>query len=89
MFKSLDEIKNELNKNKTVKFKIKVGANSKADAIDFCDDLIKIKVKAPKVEGKANKAVIEYLSGVIGVAKSKVNIVNGQKACIKTISIEL
>ncbi len=89
MFKSLDEIKDELNKNKSVKFKIKVSANSKADAIDFSEDLIKIKVKAPKVEGKANKAVTEYLGGVIGVAKSKVNILNGQKSCIKTISIEL
>ena len=89
MFKNIDEIISEINNKKSVKFKIKVTANSKSETLDFCEELIKIKVKAPKIEGKANKAIIEYLSRMLGVAKSRIEIVNGEKSSIKTIFIKL
>ena len=89
MYKCIDELIDELNVKKSVKFKVKASANSSIDSIDFCEEIIKIKIKAPAIEGKANKAIVEYLSKVIGVAKSKIKIVNGQKASIKTICIQL
>ena len=89
MLKSLDELISELNNKKIIKFKIKVIANSSSESIDFCDEIIKIKIKAPAIEGRANKAIVEYLSKTAGVAKSKVTIVNGHKSSIKTICIEL
>ena len=89
MFKSLDELINQLNINKTVKFKIKVVANSRNDSIDFCDDIIKIKIKAPAIEGRANKAIIEYLSKLMGVAKTKIKIAGGEKSSLKLICIQL
>ena len=89
MFKSIEEFISELNSKKTIKFKIEVSANSRTETIDFCEETIKIKIKAPAIEGKANKAIIGYLSKLTGVPKSKVKIVNGEKSSLKTICIQL
>jgi len=89
MFNSIDEITKEINEKRTVRFRIKVSANARSSSIDFCEDLIKIKVAAPAIEGKANKAIIEYLSEILKIPKSKIRIVNGEKSAIKTISVQL
>lgn len=89
MFNNLDELISELNEKKSIKFRIKASANSKVNSIDFCEETIKIKIKAPAIEGKANKAIIEYIGELSGVPKSKIKIVNGQKASTKTICIQL
>lgn len=89
MLKSLDELIDELNKNKSIKFRAKISANSRNNAIDFCEESVKIKIKAPAIEGKANKAIVEYLSEITGLPKSKVKIVNGEKSANKTIFIQL
>ncbi len=87
MFKNLDELKKEINENKDFKFKIKVVANSKINLIDFEYDFIKIKIMARAVEGKANKAIVEFLSDELEIPKSKIKILNGEKSSIKTIQI--
>jgi len=85
--KNLDELI-KLNKNNDkFKFKIKVVANSKNDSIEFCEEFIKLKIKQPAIEGKANKAIIEYLSKILPYSKSKIVILNGEKSSIKTIQI--
>ncbi len=88
MFKNIDELIYEFNKNKSVKFRIKVSANASSDSIEFCEETIKVRIKARAIEGKANKAIIEYLSEILGIAKSKIKIVNGEKSSIKTILIQ-
>ena len=87
MFNSLDELISELNEKKSIKFRIKVSANSRVNSIDFCEETIKI--KAPAIEGKANKAITEYIGEIAGVAKSRIRIISGQKASVKTIYIQL
>ena len=89
MFESLEKLIDELNNKKAIKFKIKVSANSRENTIDFQEEIIKIKIKAPAIEGKANKAIIEYLGKTIGVAKTKIKILNGEKSSIKTIQVQL
>ena len=89
MLKSIDELIDILNREKSIKFKVKISANSRNNAIDFCEELVKIKVAAPAIEGKANKAIVEYLSDILGVAKTRIKIVNGEKSAIKTIFIQL
>ena len=88
MPKNIDELINLIKNNDTYKFKIKVVANSKINLIDFCEEYIKVKVMARAVDGKANKAIIEYLSEVLSVSKSKISIVNGEKSSIKTIQVK-
>lgn len=88
MIKNLDELLGLIKNNDGYKFKIKVVANSKLNLIDFADEYIKIKITARAVEGKANKAIIEYLSSILNYPKSKISIVNGEKSSIKLIQVE-
>ena len=87
MPKNIDELKELIKNNDGFKFKIKVVANSKINLIDFCEEFIKVKIMARAIEGKANKAIIEYLSEILDVTKSKIKIISGEKSSIKTIQI--
>lgn len=87
--KSIDDLINILNTNKTVKFKIKAIAGSKVNQIEFQEEFIKIKIKQRALEGKANKAIIEYLSDILNIPKTKIEILVGHTSSIKTIEIKL
>jgi uncharacterized protein (TIGR00251 family) len=50
-------------------------------------DALKLKLTAPPVEGRANKACIEFLSDVLNVPKSGLEIVMGQSNRLKRIRI--
>ncbi len=52
------------------------------------DGTVRIRVAAPPVEGKANKALVKYLSELFGVRKNKIEIVAGEKGLDKIISID-
>lgn len=87
MYKNVDELKEAIKNNDGLKFQIRVVANSKNNLLDFSNEYIKLKIMARAIEGKANKAIIEYLSDVLGYPKSKISIVNGEKSSIKLIQI--
>lgn len=44
-------------------------------------------IRAPPVEGKANKAIVALVSSVLGVPKSSVTIVSGQTSSVKRVCI--
>lgn len=46
-----------------------------------------IAVKAPPVEGRANKAVIKIISGYFSVPSSSVTIISGQTSSLKKVRI--
>jgi uncharacterized protein (TIGR00251 family) len=48
----------------------------------------RIRVTAPPVEGKANKALMEFLVDVLGIAKNRIRLLKGEKSRHKVISIE-
>ncbi len=50
-------------------------------------DRLKIRLTAPPVEGEANKACVIFLADVFGIAKSRLEIVEGLKSRRKTILI--
>jgi len=52
-------------------------------------DALKIKLTAPPVEGKANKACIQFLARCLEVAKSDLEIVSGHSSRTKQIHVEL
>jgi uncharacterized protein (TIGR00251 family) len=47
-----------------------------------------IKIAAPPVEGKANKELIDFLSAVLGVSKSRITIEKGTTSRRKLIVVE-
>lgn len=72
-----------------MKLHIKVKPASKTDEIiREADGGIKVKIKAPPVEGKANKYLIEYLSGVLCISKSKIVLLKGETNSYKTLEID-
>ena len=48
---------------------------------------VKVRLTAPPVEGRANEELIKFLSEVLGVAKSQMEIVAGEKGRDKLVSI--
>jgi uncharacterized protein len=68
--------------------KIKVIPNSKVEKIIELDaNNFKIKLMAPALENKANKALLEILSRHFKVAKSKITILRGETSREKTVSL--
>lgn len=51
------------------------------------DGTIKVRLTAPPVDGKANKALIEFLADVLDLAPSKLEIVAGESARDKLIVV--
>ena len=51
------------------------------------DQTVKIRLTAPPVEGKANEELIKFLSKVLDVPKSKIEIVAGKTGRDKLVSI--
>jgi uncharacterized protein len=47
-----------------------------------------IRLNAPAVEGKANDALIRFLSKRLGIAKSRISIIQGERNRNKLVSIE-
>jgi hypothetical protein len=51
------------------------------------DGTIKIHITAPPVDDKANQALISFLAEVLGIAKSRIEIVAGDSGRDKLVSI--
>jgi uncharacterized protein (TIGR00251 family) len=48
---------------------------------------LKVRVQSPPVDGKANKALIKFISKKTRISKSKITILRGLKGRDKTIAI--
>ena len=51
------------------------------------DGYLKIRIISPPVEGKANEALVEFLSETLGVRKSRIEILEGLKSRKKLLRI--
>ncbi len=67
----------------------KVKPNAHKDSIEGVDgDYLKIKLASPPVEGRANEALIKLIAKRLGIAKSRISLLHGEKARIKTLIIQ-
>ncbi|MCD4717330.1 MAG: DUF167 domain-containing protein [Desulfobacterales bacterium] len=64
-----------------------VPRSSRNQIIGVEDGIFKIKLTAPPVDGKANKALIEFLAKKLGLAKGSVEIVSGERSRQKSVRI--
>jgi uncharacterized protein len=51
------------------------------------DGTVRIRLTAPPVEGKANEALVEFLSKILDIAPSRIEIVAGMTGRDKLVSI--
>ncbi len=68
------------NKNNGVTLTLTIQANAhKSEIVGLYNDTLKIKIKAPPVDGKANKEIISFLSEKLGITQKNIEILKGDK----------
>lgn len=55
---------------------------------EFRDGRLLARVKAPPLEGRANKALCKLIARTVGVAPSRVTIVRGEKSRDKLVRVD-
>lgn len=60
---------------------------SKSEVVGPYGDEIKIRIHAPPVDGKANEALVEFLSDVLEIPAKRVVIVSGESSRSKIVEI--
>jgi len=77
--------------DETVSLRIKAQPNASRN--EFCEvydnDAIKIRIKAPAVEGAANKELVKFLAKSFKVSKSDILFKTGQNSKIKIVAFPL
>jgi uncharacterized protein (TIGR00251 family) len=66
---------------------IKAKPNQRFDKIEKIGEEWQIRLKAPAVDGKANEHLIELLSEILNLPKSKISLKKGQTSRIKCLEI--
>lgn len=51
------------------------------------DGILRVRVAAPPVEGKANAELLSFLAKVLGVRKNRLEIIAGQRGLDKIVSV--
>lgn len=64
---------------------LKISPNAKKNEIIKSETELKIKITAQPIEGKANKALIEFLSKNFKIPKTSIKILKGETSKEKTV----
>ena len=76
-----------------MQLRVKVTPNARTTQILGWEDdpgagrLLRVRLRAAPVEGKANKALLVFLAKELGVAKSALRIVKGETSRVKTLEV--
>jgi uncharacterized protein (TIGR00251 family) len=72
-----------------VTVELRVQARSRRNAlVPAPDGRWKLCLTAPPVEGRANQALIDFFSRTLGIARSRVRILSGEKSRQKVIALD-
>lgn len=73
----------------TVSLNVRVVPNaSRSTLAEWQDDVARIRLNAPPVDGKANKALQQFLATKLGVRARDVTIVHGESSRLKRVEIQ-
>lgn len=73
-----------------MKIKVYIQPNaSRSEVIGMHGDALKIKIKAPPVDGEANKEIIRFLSECLDLAKKNISILHGDTGRNKLVEIDV
>ena len=67
---------------------LKIKPNQRLDKIERVGNEWVVRVKAPAIDGKANDHLIEYLSEILEIPKSKFILKKGHTGRLKCLEIE-
>lgn len=71
-----------------IRFRAKVQARARREEITGVQSgVLRLRVTAPPVEGRANQAVVTLLAGHLRIPKSSIKIASGERAPLKTIEV--
>lgn len=71
--------------NEGILVNLKIVPNSSKNDIVLEDEFIKVKITAQPIEGKANKALVEFLSKKFKIPKTSIEIIKGDTNKEKTL----
>jgi uncharacterized protein len=71
-----------------VTFRVQPGARHTEVVAISSDLVVKVKVCAPPVEGKANEALLDFLKELLQVRSTQLEIIHGGKSRTKIIQID-
>ena len=64
-----------------------VPGSSKTSVAGLLEGMLKVKVSAAPEKGKANKALLGFLAGQLGVKRNALSIIRGQSSPIKSVQV--
>lgn len=76
-----------------VTIRVKVSPNARANEVvgwemdPRAGRVLRVRVQAPPVDGKANRALVAFLAQHLGLSKSKVHLVKGASSRLKTVDL--
>jgi uncharacterized protein len=62
--------------------------SSKEEVAGFEGGVVRIRLNAPPVEGKANEALVRFLAKAVGVPKNRIALVTGEKGRNKIVRVD-
>ena len=74
-----------------MRIEVTVIPNASVSAVtnDLVDGVMKVKLQAPAIDGKANKALIALLAKHFSINKKSIEIVLGEKSRTKVVQIDI
>ncbi len=69
-----------------LRVRVQPGAR-KNELVGVYNDRLKLKIAAPAVDNKANKALVQYLAEVLDLRKSQISLTAGTTSRDKTLAI--
>ena len=66
---------------------VQPGASTEG-VVGFDDGVLRVRVKASPIEGRANAALLKLLAGILGVPPSSIAIVRGARSRRKLLTVE-
>ncbi len=73
----------------TAKISVHVYPNAaKNEVVGFTDDVLRVKISAPHVKGKANKELLDFLCQQLALDKDRIVIIKGHTTRNKIVAID-
>ncbi|HRE81903.1 MAG TPA: DUF167 domain-containing protein [Opitutaceae bacterium] len=60
---------------------------SRNEVCGWLNDTLKVKIKAPALEGRANEALCEFLAEKVGLPRRAVNLIRGETSRQKLVEL--